>query len=59
MFYYISTGSHRFHLIEISSLAEAAVMGSMVIKTITNGGDTVDSRAKTLEAFTKKIMAGK
>lgn len=47
--------SSRQHLLDVGKLADAAVMGSQVVKVITAGGDTPTERAASVKAFFEEI----
>mmetsp|Transcript_8806 Transcript_8806/g.15500 ORF Transcript_8806/g.15500 Transcript_8806/m.15500 type:complete len:266 (-) Transcript_8806:28-825(-) len=45
----------REHFVAVSKLAEGAVMGSIIIKTIESGGDSVEGQCEALRNFCKQI----
>jgi len=50
--------SNNSHYVAVGKIAEAAIMGSQIIKEVRKGGDTVESRAKHLEGFVKQVVTG-
>ncbi|GBG31078.1 Tryptophan synthase alpha chain [Hondaea fermentalgiana] len=47
----------RQHVVEVNNYADGAVMGSVVIKTIKNAGESIDAQCDAVRSFVKSVTS--